>query len=122
LFDDIATIANPRVRKITQNVLENLLEQGRHTNTTVICCAHVITNYSQTRRLLNEATSVVIFPKAGSNALNVVYLKNYGGFSDNEIDKILHLPSRWVRSIEHFTQHSIYCMRKVAILFKYFIL
>jgi hypothetical protein len=66
LFDDIATIANPRVRKITQNVLENLLEQGRHTNTTVICCAHVITNYSQTRRLLNEATSVVIFPKAGS--------------------------------------------------------
>jgi hypothetical protein len=95
LFDDIATIANPRVRKITQNVLENLLEQGRHTNTTVICCAHVITNYSQTRRLLNEATSVVIFPKAGSNNLNVKYLKNYGGFSDDAIQKILHLPSRW---------------------------
>jgi hypothetical protein len=96
LFDDIATISNPKVRKITQNVLNNLLEQGRHTNTSVICCAHVIMNYNETRRLLNEATSVVIFPKAGSNNLNVKYLKNYGGFSDNEIDKILHLPSRWV--------------------------
>ena len=96
LFDDIATIANPRVRKITQNVLENLLEQGRHTNTTVICCAHVIMNYGQTRRLLNEATSVVIFPKAGSNNLNEKYLKNYGGFNDDGIQKILHLPSRWV--------------------------
>jgi hypothetical protein len=53
-------------------------------------------NYSSTRRLLNEATSVVIFPKAGSNNLNVKYLKNYGGFSDESIEKILHLPSRWV--------------------------
>jgi len=96
LFDDVATISNPRVRKITQNVLDNLLECGRHYNTTVICCAHVIMNYTSTRRLLNEATSVVIFPKAGSNALNVRYLKNYGGFSDSEIEKILHLPSRWI--------------------------
>jgi len=96
LFDDVATISNPRVRKITQNVLDNLLECGRHYNTTVICCAHVIMNYTSTRRLLNEATSVVIFPKAGSNALNVKYLKNYGGFSDSEIEKILHLPSRWI--------------------------
>ena len=96
LFDDIATIRNPKIRKTVQNVLENQLEQGRHTNTSVICCAHVITNYGQTRRLLNESTSVVIFPKAGSNNLNVKYLKNYGGFSDSGIEKILHLPSRWV--------------------------
>ena len=96
LFDDTATISNTIVRKACTNLLDSCIEIGRHYNTTVINTSHMILDYRSSRKMLNEATAVIIFCKAGSNIQNVKFLENYAGLDKFAIKKILNLPSRWV--------------------------
>jgi hypothetical protein len=96
LFDDTSTISNTIVRKACTNLLDSCLEIGRHYNVTVINTSHIILDYKASRKMLNEATGVVIFCKVGSNIQNVKYLENYAGLDKFAIKKILNLPSRWV--------------------------
>lgn len=108
LFDDCATISDARLRKYVLNLMDHLLEVGRHYNITVVNTAHVILDYKNSRKILNEATSVTIFPKVGSNRLNKKYLENYAGFDSKQIAKIMNLPSRWVslyRTFPNFVLH-----------------
>ena len=108
LFDDCATISSAKTRKMCLGLLDHLLECGRHFNTTVINTSHVIMDYRNSRKILNEATSVVIFPKAGSNVQNINYMTNYCGFNTVQINKILNLPSRWVLIRRTFPQMIIH--------------
>jgi len=96
LFDDIDTISNSLVRRFVQNLRDTLLEEGRHYNATTVAVSHVLCNYQATRKLLNEATSVVFFPKFGSDAHNYRFLKNHCMYSDDTIRRLLNLNSRWV--------------------------
>lgn len=96
LFDDTATISNTIVRKACNNLLDSCLEIGRHYNTTCINTSHMILDYRSSRKILNEATGVVIFCKAGSNVQNKKYLEIYAGLDKDQIKKIFNLPSRWV--------------------------
>ena len=96
LFDDTDTISNSLVRRFVQNLRDTLLEEGRHYNATTVAVSHVLQNYAATRKLLNEATSVVFFPKFGSDAHNYRFLKNHCMYSDDTIRRLLNLNSRWV--------------------------
>ncbi len=96
LFDDIDTISNSLVRRFVQNLRDTLLEEGRHYNATTVAVSHVLCNYQATRKLLNEATSVVFFPKFGSDAHNYRFLKNHCMYDENVIRRLLNLNSRWI--------------------------
>lgn len=56
VFDDYPEIA----------LRDHLLEKGRHTNTSVVCVNHLLRDWGQTRKPLNEAKYVITFPKANA--------------------------------------------------------
>jgi hypothetical protein len=96
MFDDTATLSNIQLRKICVNLLDDIIETGRHYNITCLNTSHMCLDYRNSRKILNEATSVVLFCKAGSNIQNRKYMELYGGLDKDQITKILNLPSRWV--------------------------
>lgn len=96
VFDDIDVVASAPVRSLLQNIRDQTLEIGRHNRITVCATSHQLMNYKATRVLLNEATSVTVFPKTGSTYHIKRYCANYGGLSNKTTDEILALPSRWV--------------------------
>ena len=108
LFDDTDTISNSLVRRFVQNLRDTLLEEGRHYNATTVAVSHVLCNYMATRKLLNESTSVVFFPKFGSDAHNYRFLKNHCMYSDDIIRRLLNLNSRWVALYRTSPNYVIY--------------
>ena len=88
---------------------------GRHYNITCISTSHIITNYVATRTLINEAQSVVIFPKGGSFGQIRGFLERYMGFDKQLIEQIRLLPTRWVFIHKEYPQYIIY--EKGAIIF-----
>lgn len=108
IFDDVDTITDSRVRKAVCALRDNLLECGRHYETRMLATSHIIANYNSTRRLLNEATSVSFFPKAGSSFHVKRFLQHYAGLSKKQISRILALPSRWVSLYKTYPMFILY--------------
>jgi len=109
VFDDIDTIADKQLLAYIQHLRDDILEVARSYHTTCICTSHQITNYKATRVLLNEATSIVFFPKSGSSHGIKYCLKQYCGISDKkDLKKILNLPSRWVCLNKTYPMHVLY--------------
>jgi len=94
LFDDISTIQPKSVRKVVEGVRDHLAEIGRHSRTSIINISHLITNHHESRRILNEAQSVVLFPKSNARAIKK-YLAEYQNFDKDLISRCLNLKSRW---------------------------
>ena len=46
--------------------------------------------------MINEAQTVTFYPRSGSTYQIQNFLKNYGGMTKDQIQKVLNLPSRWV--------------------------
>jgi len=102
IFDDTDCITNKMMRMKVNGILNMLLETGRHTNTSVIYTSHLATNGLDTKRILNEAHSVTIFPHSlGGRSLKYL-LENYFGLDKYQIKKIKTLPSRWVTLVKSF--------------------
>ncbi len=100
LFDDIDQL-NDKIRKKVTFLRDQLLETGRHNDVFVISTSHLITNYKQSRILLNEANSVTFFPASGWYHIKR-YLEQYVGLSKDEIHKIKNTKSRWVTIFQQF--------------------
>jgi len=96
IFDDIDTTRNKRFLITLNNLRDWLLECGRHHDTRMLITSHLLSNYSSTRRVLNEATTVVLFPKANGSYHIKNFLKHYCGFDKHQIKKFINLNSRWV--------------------------
>lgn len=96
VFDDITSIKDKSVLQAVKKLRDELLETGRHQNISIIDISHLITNYKESRTSLNEATTVVLFPKSGSGQSINYYLRQYLGLDQPTIKKIVKLPSRWV--------------------------
>lgn len=94
LYDDIGTIQPKSVRKVIEGTRDHLLETGRHSRTSVINISHLITNHHESRRILNEAQSVVLFPKSNARAIRK-YLSEYQDFNKDLVSRCLNLKSRW---------------------------
>lgn len=102
IFDDTDCITNKIMRAKVNGILNMLLETGRHTNTSVIYTSHLATAGLDTKRILNEAHSITIFPHSlGGRSLKYL-LENYFGLDRHQIKKIKTLPSRWVTLIKSF--------------------
>ena len=88
IFDDIDVISNKKHRDAVYNLLNALLETGRHTKTSVFISNHLPTAGKDTRRVLNEAHSVIWFPHSGSGVGMKRLLCDYLGL-DKDINKKL---------------------------------
>ena len=85
--------------KALDNLIKALLEVGRHVNCTVLITSHLLlgNNKGRTRIILNEASRVVIFPKAIMYKTIAYFLSTYLGITDkNDIKDIASIKSRWV--------------------------
>lgn len=108
VFDDVDTIIDPSIRASIVGLRDWLLEQGRHFNCRMLNTTHILMNYKKTARLLNEATSVVLFPKCSSAYHLKRYLKVYAGFDNNQIRKFMNLNSRWVQFMRTYPRYIIH--------------
>jgi len=109
IFDDTDTIRERNMRRYMEVLRDWLLEQGRHFKIRMLITSHLLSNYSSTRRILNEATGVVVFPKSGSGTYHIKnFLKTYCGLDKQQIKKFVNLPSRWVMIYRSYPQYVIY--------------
>jgi hypothetical protein len=105
IFDDYDTFEG-KTGKVVQQLIDDLAIQGRHTNTTMLCLTHYITNYKKTRLLLNEATHFVVYPQATSfNALKYL-LSTHIGLSKEEVHNLKKM-GRWVCVSKNYPQYLI---------------
>ena len=108
VFDDIDSIQNKKLLKYVNTLRDALLKRGRHEDISTIVSSHLITNYNDTRVILNECNTYTIFCKAG-NLYGIKYLLNkYMGLDKTQISKIVNLNSRWVSINKNFPQYVIY--------------
>lgn len=115
VFDDIENSQDKEMQKYLENLRNDVIQNGRdHENEDnkdqiyVICTNHQASDYQKTRDLLNECTSITLFPQAGSTYGITRVLKHYCGLGQKEIDKILKLPSRWITIYKRYPMYCIY--------------
>jgi hypothetical protein len=102
IFDDIDNISDKKVRESVYSILNNLLEIGRHTNTSILITNHLTTNGRDTRRIFNEAHAVVFFPFAGSGKGLKYMTTEYLGLDKHQMKKIRLTKSRWCCVLKNY--------------------
>jgi hypothetical protein len=96
VFDDIESVKNKDVLKEVRRLRDELLETGRSDKLDLIVVTHQIMNWKETKTVINESTSVTVYPRSGTaHAINS-FLERYLGLDRNTRKRILSLPSRWV--------------------------
>ena len=109
LFDDVDTINDKKILSALNNVKLQILEIGRHKNIYCIITSHLIngSDKNNNRTIMNEMSSLVIFPKGGGSVYQQkYYLKNHLGFNNKQIDKIINSKNtRWVYICKNFPQY-----------------
>lgn len=108
VFDDIDSIQHPKIYKMICSLRDGMLRRGRHNNISVVCTSHLMTDYKNTRIILNECNSLCFFPRSGcSSGINYM-LKKYCGLNKDQIKKVYDLPSRWVYLNNYYPKYIIY--------------
>ena len=98
LFDDCNTFQDDKVKKAVAKLMHDILEIGRSAGIYCVITSHLINpnERKDSRTIWNESHTVTLFPKSGNRHGMMYALKNYCGFDNKTIEKILALPSRWV--------------------------
>lgn len=102
IFDDYDTFTGP-AEKVVHKLIDDLATMGRHTNTTMLCLSHYLTNYKKTRLLLNEATHIVVYPMATSFHALGYLLKTHIGMTKEDCRELKKM-GRWVCIYKHYPQ------------------
>lgn len=121
IFDDIDTSENPAITKHLETLRRDIMLNGRdHTNggedTYIIATNHQVTDYKATRDLLNECTSLTIFPmSSGTYGIKYAFQK-YFGLSKQQIERLLNINTRWITLYKTFppyciTEHNIFFLK-----------
>lgn len=113
IFDDIDAIQNKKLQQAVFNLMDDIASTGRDQESLgndiyLISTSHQITDYQNTRGILNNATSITIFPKSGSAYGIQRALKLYCGMSTKQIENVMKLPSRWVTLYKRYPQYVVY--------------
>lgn len=110
IFDDTNTIQDEKIKKAVSNIMNDILEVGRSSGIYCIVTSHLLnpTERKDSRTIWNEAHSIVIFPKSGNRHAMNYSLKNYCGFDNKLINKLLNLKSRWIMIYKQYPNYVIY--------------
>ena len=102
IFDDTDCITDKKMKLKITGILNAILETGRHFNVSCIYTSHVACDGRDTKKILNEAHSITIFPTGlGGRSLKYL-LQDYLGFDKEQIKRIKKLESRWVSILKTF--------------------
>jgi len=108
IFDDTDVISNKSILKKVNNILNIILQTGRHHKTSVIYTSHTSCNGASTKIILNEAHSITIYPTGlGGRSLKYM-LDSYFGLDKEQIRKIKRINSRWVTIIKSYPMIVLY--------------
>lgn len=107
IFDDTDTIRDREISNEINHLKDDVMECGRHQNIHCLITSHLLTSYSKTRTVLNEAHKIVVYPKSGAAHQIGYCLKTYCGFDPVDCTKLLKQRSRWCCVARHFPQHVI---------------
>jgi len=94
IFDDIDVISEKKVREAVYDVLNQVLEIGRHYKIHCVVTNHLPTNGKDTRRILNEAHTVTYFPHSAGGKIKYM-LEEYVGLDKKQIAYMKKQNSRW---------------------------
>ena len=94
IFDDAEAMSKTQESYIN-NILESVLQIGRSKGIYVIVSKHVLCNSNKTKVIINECNKVVLFTNTLSNYACTYFLKNYIGYSKNQINQVLKTKSRY---------------------------
>ncbi len=102
IFDDTDVISDKKIRTKVNTIMNNILQVGRHHNTSCIITTHTACNGKDTKIILNEAHSITIFPNGLGNRSLKYLLDSYLGLDKVQCKKIKKLNSRWVSIVKTF--------------------
>ena len=94
IFDDIDVISDKKIRDAVYNILNRVLEIGRHFKITALVTNHLPTNGKDTRRILNEARHVFDSPHSASGRIQYLLI-DYLGLDKKMVQYFRKLHSRW---------------------------
>lgn len=111
IFDDVDVISNKKIREAVYNILNQVLEIGRHFKITCLMTNHLPSNKTDTRRILNECHYFTYFPRSSSSKIKYV-LQEYLGLDKKQISEFKKLNSRWICIKKNFpgiwiSEHSL---------------
>jgi hypothetical protein len=102
LFDDMDVVREKTIREACYQILNEILETGRHFKTSCIITNHLATG-PHLKRILNEAHWFVYFPSGATRSTKYV-LENYIGVDKKDVAKIKACKSRWAFCLKNFPQ------------------
>jgi len=102
IFDDCDCISDKPIKKKVFSILKKVLETGRHFKSSIVYTSHTACNGAETKTILNEASSITIFPRTMGGKNLKYLLDGYYGLDKNEICKIKSLPSRWITLTKNY--------------------
>jgi len=102
IFDDIDCIKNKELKEEVYNILDQILETGRHFSITCIITNHLPTGGNTTRRILNECHSITYFPHSGNTGKLKKFLIDQVGISKEDYIKNRKAKSRWATIFKNY--------------------
>lgn len=96
IFDDIDCIPDKHLKNKLLNLLQQILQIGRHDGCTVCFACHEVCNGHETKAVLNECHSITIFLKTMGNKKLKYLLDNYFGFDNEQVERLRSIDSRWI--------------------------
>lgn len=102
VFDDTDCISDKVMRKKVISIQNQLLETGRHYNTTIFFTNHIANQGHDTKRILNESQALTFFPSTMQDRTCKYLLNSTMGLSNKQIDKIRKIPSRAITILKSY--------------------
>ena len=112
IFDDVDSISNKAIKTAVWNIMNEVLQTGRHYRTSMIVTNHLSTAGHQTRIILNESHVIVVFPKSGSSRGIKYLLGNYCGLAKGDLEQLFREKTR---AITIFRNYPMICMSEKKI-------
>jgi len=104
IMDDMDCEANKKVRLKVMNLVQQMLQIGRHLGTTVLFLCHEVCNGTETKMTLNESHSITIFVKTLGNKKLKYLLDNYLGMDKEQMQKVKNIDSRAVTIFKSYSK------------------
>lgn len=96
LFDDIDVISNRKIKFKVYEIMNSILQIGRHHNVTALVTSHSVTNGQETKIILNEATAITLFPKSSGNRSLLYIADAYLGMDTKQAKELKKVQGRFV--------------------------
>ena len=103
IFDDIDVISDKKIREAVYDILNQVLEIGRHFKIHCVVTNYLPTNGKDTRRILNEAHTVTYFPHSSSGKIKYL-LEEYVGLDRKQISHMKKQHSRACTIFKNYPQ------------------